>query len=293
MNLADVLRDHPRTLSFEFFPPKDAKGEHLLEDTILALSPIGPHFASVTDKVGGSVRERTRDICVMITARTAITSMAHLTCLGATKKDISNILDDFHRAGITGIMALRGDPPKGQTTFTSDPNGCRYSGELIDIIAEDGRFTIGCAGYPDGHPEAESPKKDWKILNDKFSRGANFAVTQLFFENDSYARMRDHVRKTHPDARIIPGILPITHWEHVRKFSAMCGASVPASLSKLLDPLIKDPVACRRAGMEYTIRQCAELLDKHGAPGLHIYSLNRSTAAAEIVTALRVLGVEI
>ncbi len=280
-----------KTLSFEFFPPKDEKGRHLLEDTILSLAPIGPDFTSVTDKVGGSQRHHTQEICAYIMEKTRIPAMAHLTCLGATRADLRRILDDFHGNGIRAVMALRGDPPKGAAHFTPTPGGCNYSGELIELVRADGRFAVGCASYPDGHPEAASAQADWNVLADKFKRGADFSVTQCFFDNDGYSRMLDHLRATEKEAQVIPGILPITNWKSVKRFCEACQSHVPPRLRALLDPIEDDPVACRRVGMETTIRQCEDLLLRRGAPGLHIYSLNRSTAAAEIVTSLRLLNV--
>lgn len=278
------------TMSFEFFPPRDEKSRYLLEDTIRSLSPFGPDFVSVTDRDAGTRRDSTLDICKKALDSFAnVEVYAHLTCHGASQEDMKIILDTLHESGVRGIMALRGDPAEGETSFIPPAKGFRYSGELISFIKKDGRFRIGCAAYPDGHPEAPNRETDWDILIDKFERGADLAVTQCFFDNRSYTEMNDYVKAKRPDAKILPGILPVTNWKSVKRFCERCEAPLPDSLVDLMTPVEDDPIASRRAGIEFTIRQCRELLRNLGAPGIHFYSLNRSTATAEIVTALRML----
>jgi methylenetetrahydrofolate reductase (NADPH) len=191
---------------------------------------------------------------------------------------------------VQNILALRGDPPKGEGRFVPTPGGCAYASDLIDLIRDDGRFAILCAAFPERHPEAVSREADWENLRRKFDRGACACITQCFFEPGAYLELSDHFRhKIGREVRVIPGILPVVDWEALRRFCATCGATIPPGLQRLLEPLAADRAAVRKAGIAFTVDFCRQLLEK-GAPGLHIYALNRSTAAAEIVTALRLSG---
>jgi len=216
--------------------------------------------------------------------------MAHLTCVNATKAELRGLLEEYSGAGIQNILALRGDPPKGSPAFVPTEGGCAYATDLIQLIREDGRFAILCAAFPERHPEAASRQADWENLRRKFELGAAAAFTQCFFEPEPYFELVKHMaRALGRPARIIPGILPIVDWKALERFCKTCGASIPAAVRERLEPLADQPVAVRKAGMELTIELCCQLLSQ-GAPGLHIYALNRSTAAAEIVTALRLSG---
>ena len=289
MRLDDLFSKQERTLSFEFFPPKTDRAWYTLEDTIDQLSGLGPDFVSVTYGAGGSTRAKTREIIEHIQTSTGLTAMAHLTCVGTTRAEISELLEEYAAAGIENILALRGDPPKGTTDFTVTPGGCAYSTELIELVKNDGRFAIVGAAYPEGHPEAASREADWSRLKQKFDLGACAAITQCIFETADYHDLCSFSERTHPEHRILPGILPIVDFKAVKRFCSFCGAKIPQALSDLLEPLISNPAAMRAAGMAYTIQLCRDLIDG-GAPGIHIYALNRSTAAAEIVTALRESG---
>ncbi len=290
MRLDTLLAAKPRTLSFEFFPPKSERAWHTLEDSIDQLAPLGPDFVSVTYGAGGSTRAKTREIVEHIQKRTGVTAMAHLTCVNATKADLRSLLDEYAGAGIENLLALRGDPPKGQARFTPTDGGCAHAIDLIELIRADSRFACLCAAFPERHPDAPSRDSDWSHLETKLRAGIAAAITQGFFHPTPYRELVAHLaRRLGRQPRIIPGIWPIISWESIEKFYGFVGAPVPEILAPLRARLAGlDPVAARRAGMAATIELCQELLAS-GAPGLHIYCMNRSTAAAELVTALRTL----
>jgi methylenetetrahydrofolate reductase (NADPH) len=290
MRLDEVFGRQPRTVSFEFFPPKTERGWFTLEDTIEQLVPLGPDFVSVTYGAGGSTRARTREVVQHIQSRTGVTAMAHLTCVNATRQELGAILDDYHGAGIENILALRGDPPKGESHFVPTDGGCAFASDLIDLIRDDGRFAVLCAAFPERHPEAISREADWMNLRRKFQKGACAAITQCFLEIAPYLELKEYLEESGRDSpRVIPGILPIVDWNALQRFCTLCGASIPASLQRVLEPLASNRIEARKEGMAYTIELCRRLLES-GAPGLHLYALNRSTAAAEVVTALRLSG---
>lgn len=290
MRLDDLLTRVPRTLSFEFFPPRNERAWHTLEDTIEQLMLLGPNFVSVTYGAGGSTREKTREVIQHIARTSSVPAMAHLTCVNATKTELRSLLDEYASHGIENLLALRGDPPKGQARFTPVDGGCEYASDLIDLIHGDGRFAILCAAFPEKHPDAVSREADWENLRRKFEKGACAAITQCFFDPALYIELRDHLTGLLGHVpRIIPGILPVTDWQALTRFCAICGASVPDELRSRIEPVADDRVETRRRGIAFTIDFCRKLLEA-GAPGIHLYALNRSTAAAEIVTALRQSG---
>lgn len=289
MRLDQIFARKPRTLSFEFFPPKNERAWHTLEDAIDQLAPLGADFVSVTYGAGGSTRAKTREVVEHIQSRTGITTMAHLTCVNATRAELTGLLDEYAGAGIQNLLALRGDPPQGQERFTPTDGGCAHATDLLELIHADGRFAALCAAFPEGHPEAPDRNTDWLYLEHKFTVGACAAITQCFFEPQPYRDLVEHLARHGRKQRIIPGILPITDFKALERFCARCGSTIPAAVRALLAPLADDAVAVRKAGIAYTIGFCRALLES-GAPGLHLYALNRSTAAAEIVTALRMSG---
>jgi methylenetetrahydrofolate reductase (NADPH) len=285
MRLDHLFAERSRTLSFEFFPTKTERSWSTLEDTIEALAQLGPDFVSVTYGAGGGTRAKTREVIEHIQAKTGITAMAHLTCVNATRAELSALLDEYAAAGIENLLALRGDPPKGETRFTPTDGGCAYAKDLIELIRADGRFAMLCAAFPEKHPDAQSRDADWDNLERKLAAGANAGITQCFFSVADYRALQARL----PRARIIPGILPVTDYHALVRFCERCGASVPPALRALLEPLTANKIAMRQAGIAWTVAFCRELLSV-GAPGLHLYCLNRSTASAEIVTALRLAG---
>jgi methylenetetrahydrofolate reductase (NADPH) len=289
MRIDQLLSTRTRTLSFEFFPPKSDRAMSTLEDTIQQLVPLGPDFVSVTYGAGGGTRGKTRAIIEHIQKSTGLAAMAHLTCVNATVAELKELLDDYHSAGIDNLLALRGDPPKGQERFVPTDGGCAYALDLIKLISSDGRFSTLCAAFPERHPDASSREADWENLERKFAAGASAAITQCFFEIEPYQEMMAWFAGRQQKPRIIPGILPIVNYPALKRFCAICQATIPESLRAILDPLGDDTVAIRKVGMRFTINLCDQLL-RAGAPGLHLYCLNHSAAAAEIVTTLRQLG---
>ncbi len=290
MRLDHLFASQPRTLSFEFFPPKNDRAWYTLEDTIDHLAPLGPDFVSVTYGAGGSTRSKTREVIEHIQSKVNVTAMAHLTCVGATRDELRALLDEYAAAGIKNLLALRGDPPKGQEHFVPTDGGCAYAKDLLDLIRADGRFSSLCAAFPERHPEAPSREADWGNLVGKFQAGATGAITQCFFDVADYRQMLEWLTpRLGKTPRIIPGILPITDFNALERFCVRCGANIPVGLRQHLAPLAQNPIAVRKAGIAWTVKFCRDLLAA-GAPGLHLYCLNRSTAAAEVVTALRLSG---
>jgi len=208
--------------------------------------------------------------------------MAHLTCVGASRTDLDSVLEEIHRRGIENVLALRGDPPRGETQFEPHPDGFRYADELVRHIRAGWNFCLGVAGYPEGHPETPDKEKDLDNLKRKIDSGADFIVTQLFFKNEDFFQFLDRARARGIQVPIIPGIMPITNVNQIKKFTGMCGASLPSTLLQRLETIQEDKEAVIQEGIEYGSRQCRELLDR-GAEGIHFYTLNRSRSSMEIL----------
>jgi methylenetetrahydrofolate reductase (NADH) len=275
--------------SFEFFPPKTDEGVRILFDTVEALRPLGPAYVSVTYGAGGSTRARTVDLVKRLKREAEVEAMAHVTCVGASRDEIASVLDEVADAGIQNVLALRGDPPRGQLEFVPHPEGFRYASELVAFIRsrpDRWRFCVGAAAYPEGHVETRDLGQDLKNLLAKVAAGVDFLVTQLFFENERYFGFVERARAAGIALPIIPGIMPFTNVEQVERFTAMCGASIPPPLRAAMEVRRADPDAARELGVAYASLQCADLL-RRGAPGIHFYTLNRSPSTRAIVAALR------
>ena len=285
MKISELLRQGRPLFSFEFFPPKDETGERALMDAIRSLQPLRPDFVSVTYGAGGSTRSKTLAIVERIQSEFGITAMAHLTCVGHSKSEIRDVLNDLAAHGIENILALRGDPPKGETAFRPHPNGFHYANELAEEVARMGRFCFGVAGYPEKHVEAPSMDVDLQNLKRKVDTGASFITTQLFFNNDAYFEFVSRARALGIRCPIIPGIMPITNFAQVQRFATLCGASLPKALLAELEPIQADNEAVTRAGINHAAQQCRALLQR-GAPGIHFYTLNKSRATFEILAHL-------
>ena len=264
-----------RTFSFEFFPPRTDAAQLSLGHTIAELEPLAPSFVSVTYGAGGSTRARTRDIVTWVRKETSITPMAHLTCQGHTRDEIRAILDDYRVAGIENVLALGGDLPPD---LADHPGDYRFASDLLDDISGDD-FSIGVAAHPEVHPRSPDRASDRRLLAAKLAR-ADFAITQFFFEAEHYVRLVDELAALGVDKPIVPGVMPVTNVGQVSRMAQLSGADVPVWLRERIDGL-DDPVEVRRIGVEVASALCAELLDR-GAPGLHLYTLNRSTASREI-----------
>jgi methylenetetrahydrofolate reductase (NADPH) len=275
--------------SFEFFPPRTDEGVKALFETVEALRPLAPAFVSVTYGAGGSTRARTVELVKRLKRETEIEAMAHVTCVGASRDEIATTLDEFAAAGIGNVLALRGDPPKGEASFTPHPDGFRHASELVAFIRAQPRrwdFCLGAAAYPEGHPETRDLDADLKNLKTKVDAGAEFLVTQLFFHNAAYQGFVARARAMGIQAPVLPGIMPFTNVDQVERFTATCGASIPPRLQAAMEVRRADPEAARDLGVAYASLQCQELL-RRGAPGIHFYTLNRSTSTRAIVAALR------
>ena len=274
--------------SFEFFPPKTEQGEANLRAALEALAPLRPDFASVTYGAGGSTRDRTLEVTRWLKQKLGIEAMAHLSCVGTTREELQQILDEVAQAGIENVLALRGDPPRGETEWKPHPGGLHYSTELAALIAARYPFSIGAACFPEVHPEARDLAHDLHFLGEKVASGVSFLITQLFFDNELYFEFVDDARGAGIEVPIIPGIMPITDVSQIKTITGMCGATIPAPLLEQLELRAEDPDAVLQLGVSYATLQCAELLAR-GAPGIHFYTLNRSPATRAILSALRLL----
>ena len=278
-------------ISFEFFPPKTPEGErNLLEKTIPALLQTKPDYCSVTYGAGGSTRDKTLLIVDAIQRRHELTAVAHLTCVSATRQQIQELLGQIRALGVQNVLALRGDPPGGGP-FEPTPGGFEFSSQLVRFIKEQGDFCIGVAGFPEGHIACKAGKReDWRHLKEKLDAGADFVLTQLFFDNADYYEFREHMILQHGvKLPLVPGIVPILSASQIKKFTAMCGARIPAPLAARLNELGDDDGAAAEFGIEYATRQCADLL-RRGAPGIHFYTLNKAASTVHVLQNLGLAG---
>ncbi len=288
MRIAELFSDQSSPVfSFEFFPPKTDAGHESLLRTIAELAPLEPGYVSVTYGAGGSTRDRTIDLVSHIKNNLGIEAMAHLTCVGATRDEISAVLDLLEKAGIENVIALRGDPPAGETDFKPHPDGLAFAADLISMIREQARpFCLAAACYPEVHTEAVSAQADMENLVRKVDNGAEVAISQLFFENRHYFEFVEKVRSAGITVPIVAGIMPITNVSQIERFTKMCGASIPQALHDRLEPVREDQAAVEAIGVDHAVTQCTELLEK-GAPGVHFYTLNRSRSTRNILAALK------
>jgi methylenetetrahydrofolate reductase (NADPH) len=271
-------------VSFEFFPTKSAEGEQtLLDRTIPALGQLKPDFCSVTYGAGGSTREKTLTIVDRIQRQQKLTAMAHMTCVNATREEAAAVLDRARSLGITNILALRGDPPGGVGEFQKTDGGFEYSYELVRFIREMSAFSIGVAGFPEGHmAQTEGKYTDWRHLKHKIDEGADFVITQLFFNNRDFFEFRDYLDALGVTVPIVPGIMPILKASQIKRMVSLCGAGIPDKMVRELDKRGDDDEAVLQFGIEYATQQCEELL-REGVPGLHFYTLNKAKSTTEIV----------
>jgi methylenetetrahydrofolate reductase (NADPH) len=285
MKIAAGLSAGNKACSFEFFPPKTDAGVESLIETVRTLRPLAPLFVSVTYGAAGSSRERTIAVAKRIKRELDVEVLVHVTCVGSTVDELRRLFDELAAAGIENVLALRGDAPEGQQTFTRADGGLEYATELVALLAKEYQFCIGAACYPEGHIEASSAFDDLKHLREKVDAGAQFLITQLFFDNSAYLDFVARTRAAGITVPIIPGIMPITDYGQVARFTKMCGASIPAALRAELEYRADDKQSTVDLGVAYATLQCSDLLVQ-GAPALHFYTLNRSPATRAIVSAL-------
>jgi methylenetetrahydrofolate reductase (NADPH) len=271
------------TFSVEFFPPKDEAGEKRLWDALAAFEDTPPDFVSVTYGAGGSSRDRTVRITSEITARTGIPTIAHLTCVGASRDELKTTLQQYANSGIKSILALRGDPQGGPSAdWVSTPNGFDHSDELVSL-ARELNFEVGVAAFPDGHPASGGNfNQDLQVLLEKQRRGATFATTQFFFEVESYFSLVKNLRTLGSDLAVYPGILPITNYAQLSRMAELSGTPIPVNLREHFIKIANDPEAVKRAGVEIAVELCKKLL-AGGVPGLHFYTMNSATSTKEII----------
>lgn len=286
MRISDLYRSGNFGVSFEIFPPKTAEGDTALWENVERLAKLHPAFISCTYGAGGSTRTRTVELCQQMQSQFGVTATAHFTCLGGTVPELREWLKYAGAAGISNIMALRGDPPAGQADFAQVPGGLRNANELVELIRSDfPQFGIGVAGYPEKHVQAPSLDVDLQNLRRKVAAGADAVYTQLFYVNDHFFRFRDRCNALGVNVPIIPGIMPITNFAQIKRITALCGAELPQELADRLETAQDDKNAQFEIGIDFAIAQCRELVEA-GVPGIHFYVLNRSQACETIFGAL-------
>jgi methylenetetrahydrofolate reductase (NADPH) len=285
-SVSELLVGGARAYSFEFFPPKTDEGERALWQTLRELEGLSPTFVSVTYGAGGSERDRTVRVTERIAAETTMTPVAHLTCVGSSVTELRQVIGQYAQAGVRNVLALRGDPPTGpRGTWQAHAEGFRHADELVRLVRELGDFCVGVAAFPEGHPESADLEGDAMRLAGKADAGAQFAITQFFFDADHYFRLVERVARHGVTIPIVPGIMPVTNLSQITRFAELSGTPVPAELTTRLQKVEDDAEAVRAIGVEVATELCRRLLDG-GAPGLHFYTLNRSTATREIYSSL-------
>jgi methylenetetrahydrofolate reductase (NADPH) len=286
MRIRDIYSPGRFGLSFEIFPPKTLDGDGALWENVARLARFRPAFISCTYGAGGTTRTRTVELCQEIQRRFGVAATAHFTCLGGTRDDLREWLAFARDHGVANIMALRGDPPAGQTQFQQIAGGLSYANQLVELIkSEFPEFGIGVAGYPEKHPEAASLEVDLINLQRKVAAGGEAVYTQLFFDNEPFLRFRDHCDRLGIKVPLIPGIMPILNFAQIKRITSMCGAVLPAELANRLEAAQDDKDAQCQIGIDFAIEQCRDLVDR-GIPGIHFYVLNRSQACEAILAAL-------
>jgi methylenetetrahydrofolate reductase (NADPH) len=286
MRIDRILEERRPVFSFEFFPPKTDEGQSTLENTLAVLKDDRPDYVSVTYGAGGSTRERTVEITKWIKEDLGIEAMAHLSCVGEPTARVIEILEEIRDAGIDNVLALRGDPPRGEDKWRPHPEGLEHSVELIETIRDRFDFCIGAACFPEVHPEAANLEDDLTFARRKVDAGASFLITQLFYGNELYFDFVEEAREAGITVPIIPGIMPFTHYKQIKTITELCEASIPAEMERELTERSEDPEAVAELGVAYAALQCSDLLAR-GAPGIHFYTLNRSPATRAIMAALR------
>jgi methylenetetrahydrofolate reductase (NADPH) len=286
MKITEILKKNRPVFSFEFFPPKTEEATIQLYETLRQIAKLKPGFVSVTYGAGGRTQDKTVEIVKRAKSEIGLESMAHLTCVGHSKQELRNILDELNSSGIENVIALRGDPPKGEMGFRPHADGFKHAGELTNFIHTSYPFCIAVAGYPEGHIESPNKETDWNHLREKVMAGADFIITQLFFDNRDFFAFEARMREKGVTIPIIPGIMPITNYGQIVRFTQTCGAKIPEKLATDLEAIQNDLEAVQQYGIEHASGQCRELIAR-GVPGIHFYTLNRSHSAQKVVENLR------
>jgi methylenetetrahydrofolate reductase (NADPH) len=286
MRIVDLIQPGKPCISFEFFPPKTDEGVAGLLTAIVTLKPLQPGFVSMTYGAGGSTRSKTVELVAKIKHEIGIEAVAHLTCVGHTQDELNAVLRELQNHGIENVLALRGDPPKGQSVFVPTSDGFSNAAQLVRFIKSRFSFCIGVAGYPEKHIEAPDKETDLRYLGEKVHAGADVIITQLFFDNTDYFSFVDAVRRRGIRTPVIPGIMPVTDTDQIKRFAGMCGATLPATLLQKLEKAGGDKEQMVSIGIDHAFEQCRDLI-RRGAPGLHFYTLNKSRSTQDIFLRLK------
>ncbi len=285
MRIKEILRERKKGFSFEFFPPKSPAGKDGFMKTVGTLARYKPLYVSVTYGSGGSTRERTNYTLKWIKAETDLAVMSHLTCIGSTRASIDDLLGDYVANGIDNILAMRGDPPRDAPDFDLTRGEFKYAKDLVELIRGYNYFSIAVAVYPEGHPESPDIEKDMQYTKEKIDAGADFAITQMFFDNRYYYDFMERASKMGIEIPVIPGIMPVTDCRRIEEFANFCSATIPRRLKEQMASVLDKPSEMVKMGIEYAIKQCEDL-KRNGVDYLHFYTMNRSDAVSEILDAL-------
>lgn len=287
MKIKEVLREKKSGVSFEFFPPKSSEGKEAFMKVVRDLRRYSPLYVSVTYGAGGSTQERTANTLKWLKTETDLTLMSHLTCIGSTRDSIESLLGDYMRNGIDNILALRGDAPRNVPDFDASKGEFRYARDLVAFIAKYEYFSTGVAVYPEGHFESPNIEKDMEFTKQKVDAGADFCITQMFFDNRYFYDFMDRAGKIGINVPILPGIMPITDCRKIEEFAEFCNASIPPEIKKRMGPVLDKPEDMRKIGIEHAIAQCEDLM-RNEVRYLHFYTMNKSDVAGEIIDALHI-----
>lgn len=285
MKISDILKQRGQGVSFEFFPPKTENGKPALAATVEALKGYNPLYVSMTYGAGGITQERTKEAVYMLLEEKKLVVMPHLTCIGAGKDSIKSLLDEYKQKGVANIMALRGDPPQGNLDFNFSRQEFSYGRDLVSFVKQYGYFCVGAAVYPEGHIETSSLEEDTEYAKQKIDAGADFAVTQMFFNNVYFYALRDRMKKKGINIPVLPGILPLTNLSKVKEFASICRTTIPKNIERVMARLVNQPDEQEKAGIDFTIKQCRDLI-KNGAKQLHFFTLNRPKVMRTILDAI-------
>jgi len=289
--LRELLASGQPSYSFEFFPSKQGAFDPAVWQTLRELEPLHPTFVSVTYGAGGSTQDRTLELCRRIESETGMNAVAHLTCVDSSVDELRSVIRRFLDAGIRSVLALRGDPTAGpDAKWVTHPNGFTYAIQLVELLRELGDFTIGVAAFPEKHPESPSIQHDCRVLAEKQRAGADYAITQLFFRPVDYFALVDRAQAAGVTMPIIPGIMPVVNVGQIERFAALSGAEFPAALRERFDAVRDDDDAVRELGIQVAVEMCTALM-QGGAPGLHFYTMNKSSSTLRVFERLVAAGI--
>ncbi len=285
MRISDKFKEREQGVSLEFFPPKSAEGKDAFIKVVKDLSAFDPLYVSVTYGAGGTTQDRTVKTLRWIRQETDLTAMSHLTCIGATRASMDVLLKEYQAHGIANILALRGDPPRNAPDFDPTQGEFKYARDLVEFIKKYDYFSIAVAVYPEGHGQSPSIEKDMEYTKQKIDAGADFGITQMFFDNRYYYEFMDRAAKSGITVPILPGIMPIIDCKKIVEFAGFCNTTVPKDILDRMEPVMDMPEEMRKLGVEFAVRQCEDLM-KHGVNYFHFYTMNRSDSVSEILKAL-------